>query len=958
MEPKPFLKEVAAYLLQSGEGNLSDTCVVSPNKRARLYLNKYLAELTNKPLWAPGYFTISELMEELSGFIYADKLMLLFELFKAFKVATRSDESFDVFYPYSETLLVDFDEIDKYLVDADDLFGNLAGLKSIEDRFSYLSDAQIEIIKRFWNTFKPERFTAGQQTFLSLWEALPVVYKSFRNRMQSMGMAYEGMACRKVAEKIAAGELDDKLLGSKFVFVGFNAINKCEERLFRFLMNLGNTVFFWDYDSYYTSDKIHEAGYFMRKNITDFPQKITLPHAHLDKGDKKVMFAPVPSHAGQAAYLPFILDKLQVTNGKAAESTALVLADESLLIPVLYSIPEHFTDINVTMGYPIAGSPVYSLVDSLYQLNKNRRTTAGGEVSYHYQDVFSIMDNPLLKKSYGERFKEIRQVVLKKNQAYLFQYELVRNHPDGLFFGNAAFTGDAGNYLLGIIDFLIRQWLENDDEGRQMGQIQLETLYQIYTFLTRLQDLIQASAIHPDAQTLFRLIRKMLRSGHIPFTGEPLAGLQVLGILETRTLDFDNVIILSVNEGILPGKDQQISFIPYSMRSGFGLPLPVHRDSIYAYYFYRLIQRAKNVVLVYDNSTDGLKTGERSRFLHQLFYELPDKPEEIMLENSISRIPAKDISIEKKGRTAGKLLEYYTDTPKILSPSAINEFLDCSLRFYFHYLAGLPKPEEVTEDIDAQMFGNLLHKAMKALYTRIGQSEVTPVLLEGFLKNTDRIEDAINQAFKEELFHDTGEFPERKIEGYNLIIRHVIRKYIFQLLRRDIELGPFRLMGVEKICAAKMPMQIGGHHTELLVGGVVDRIDLYAGHIRIVDYKTGFIRSSFTTVESLFDARERLRNNAVFQVLLYAMVYEKLNPGSNPVPTLYFIRSSHDPDFSGHITYGTSRDILRSYADVKKDFEENLGLHLTRLFDGRDNFVQTENLEVCMNCPYAGICHR
>ncbi len=335
MTSLPFLKEIASFLLRPGEYNLSETCVVFPNKRARLYLSKYMGELTDKPVWAPRYTTINELMESLSGYIYADKLTILFELFEIYRKATKSDENFENFYTYADPLLADFDEIDKYLADARDLFSNLAGLKALEGKFSYLSDEQVAAIQQFWNTFDPDHSSEGQRTFISLWNVLQEMYSQLRHNLSSKGLAYEGMAYRKVAEDIMGNNKMDGLNAGRYLFVGFNALNKCEERLFRYLKNNGKAEFYWDYDSWYAQNEIHEAGLFIRRNLHDFPQTRPINHENLTSEKKNIYFLPVPSNTGQAEALPYVFEKLGIQQTSETQHTALVLADENLLIPVL-----------------------------------------------------------------------------------------------------------------------------------------------------------------------------------------------------------------------------------------------------------------------------------------------------------------------------------------------------------------------------------------------------------------------------------------------------------------------------------------------------------------------------------------------------------------------------------------------------------------------------------------------
>jgi hypothetical protein len=498
--------------------------------------------------------------------------------------------------------------------------------------------------------------------------------------------------------------------------------------------------------------------------------------------------------------------------------------------------------------------------------------------------------------------------------------------------------------------------LSDDNQHNNTDAVQLEVLYQLYTFLTRLSGILAINALDAGPDTLFRLIRNMLRTLHIPFNGEPLSGLQVLGILETRTLDFSNVIILSMNEGVIPRTSNIPSFVPHSLRYGFGLPTTEHQDSMVAYYFYRLIQRAKNVVLVYDSSTGGLRTGERSRFMHQLYYELPFQVAEITALNKVEQIKTQPITVYKTDAVGENLFRYTGEGGRSLSPSALNEFLDCPLRFYFHHIAGLPQPDEVAEEVDPRIFGNVLHNAIRRIYGNFGTAEITPEKLERLLQTGVEIDESLDRAFQEEYVGAT-EGTQRNIEGTNLIVRQVLRKYLHNLIRTDRASGTFRVVDLEQrfLTTIAIPTREGSLQVNL--GGVIDRVDESAGRIRILDYKTGIVKKTFSTIESLFVNGDKLRNDAAFQVILYSWIYNRLRPGSIIVPGLFFIRESHDPGFTFTMHHGSGR-ILEDFSSVGDEFEQLLGVHLGRLFDLGEPFAQTSNRQVCRYCPYNTICRR
>jgi CRISPR/Cas system-associated exonuclease Cas4 (RecB family) len=955
----PFLKEIAGIILNRHDYDLNSVCVVFPNKRARLYLSRYIGDLTSKPVWAPRYFTISELMEVISGYRVADRMILLFELYHAYVTITGSQDSFDTFYPYGETLLTDFDEIDKYLVNADDIFRNLADLKNLEGRFNYLTEEQIDYIRKFWSAFSIENPAAGKSNFISLWESLSGVYHEFIRRLQGKQLAYEGMAYRKAVEdpdNITKAFSDDP----KFVFVGFNALSIAEDKLFMTLKNSGKADFFWDYDETYL-DEVHEAGTFIRRNLARFPEKHTLSHNHFTDHTgqniqkNNILFVPVYSDTGQALIIPDVLKRLGIEDAKLAEKTAIVLADEKLLINTLYSIPAVYSDINVTMGYPLSNSAIFSLIDSLYELNRNARNTAKDERVWYFGDVMAVMNNPLLKNWYNKLADKVRNYALEKHLVYLPTDAILQGSESDIIF-NENLKTDTINYLVQIVTQLIRE-IPVDKKKATADPVQVEMLFGVYTFLIRLHDILNEQNIKTNSDTVFRLIRKILRSLRIPFSGEPLAGLQILGILETRTLDFDNVIILSANEGVLPGPSDKPSFIPYNLRAGFGLPLPGHHDAIYAFYFYRLIQRARNVALIYNASSGGLQTGERSRFLHQLYYDMKLNITEIQVGSSISQIPVKPVIIKKTEEVSIALKDYLKENGRTLSPSAINEFLNCPVKFYFHYLAGLKQPEEVGEDVDARLFGNLIHNSLRRIYKIFGNEMVTPEKIRKIRDDQNLLDDIVDQAFCEEIFDDKDGTGGRKPEGYNLIVHQVILTYLGQFLKAEISATPFRLISLEEKYYTKISLNVEGEYVQVSTGGIIDRIDEKNGFKRILDYKTGVVKNKFSSVASLFGEDEKERNDAVFQVLLYSYVYQRLNPGVSIAPGLFFLRQSHLDNFSEAIIMG-QKNKLDDFSVVADEFEVRLQKALERLFDKKIPFVQTDNLKICGYCAYAGICRR
>jgi CRISPR/Cas system-associated exonuclease Cas4 (RecB family) len=956
-----FLQDIAGQVYSKYKEVLTDICIVFPNKRARLYFNKYLSELTDKPLWSPEYFTINELMQHLSGLQVADPLTRIFELYHAFRKVTQSPESFDDFYFYLEILSADFDDIDKNLVDPEDIFQNLAKIKNIETYFNYLTDNQIEIIRRFWNTFMPADISEDQKNFLSLWESMYKIYTAFNDALRNKKLAYEGMAYKEVINKINSDKLNN-LNAQKYIIIGFNALNKCEKQLFRYLSNTGKAEFYWDYDDYYVNNTIHEAGYFLRNNIREFPSPAnSLKHNNISKQEKKISFISVPSNIGQAKIISRCLEKIENLQDIDLNKTVIVLADENLLLPALNSIPEEINEINVSMGYPFKETSVYSFIEKLVDIHRNRRIINKGQLQFYYRDVISLLKLPVFTDIIQEEINSLVKKITSQNKVFVNIDDLRTNNILADIFIDIQEPKDIPSYILRILEVVTDNYKQNKSEVNPEIKVELDFIYSAYIYIQRFKEILQTTTFEFSANTLFKLLINILKRLSIPFSGEPLAGLQIMGILETRTLDFDNVIMLSMNEGIFPKSRNITSFIPFSLRHGFELPTPEHQDAIYAYYFYRLIQRSKNIFLVYNSRTDGLFTGERSRFLHQIFYESVFKVNEESFSYDISPVARKSIAARKKINELKTLNEYIkSDSAAYLTPSAINTFLNCSLRFYFRYIAKLKEPEEVIEDIDPAVFGSILHKSINLIYKPYINKHISKDILNQITESKSTYESAINNAFIAEYFKESRNAGNIDITGRNLIIKEVIKKYVAQILEIDKLYAPFRIIGLEKNYTAYLPVVVNDNPVKVRIGGIIDRIDEKEGQIRIVDYKTGKAENSFKNVDSLFDEKGSERNGAVFQTFMYSLIFSYNNPHSDIIPSLYFIRESFIRDFDFRIILKRGREDtqpINSFKLLSGEFRQRLQKTMEAIYNEKKEFTQTDDLKVCSYCPYARICH-
>jgi RecB family exonuclease len=954
----PFLHSVAEYIYKTYGNELHSIAVVFPNKRARLFFTKYLSDVASKPVFSPKYYTITEYIQEISGETIADQLSLLFFLHESYISVTQSKESFDDFLFYCEMMLADFDDIDKYFVDARMLYRNLSDLKDLEAFTDYLDENQLKAIRQFWETFNASQNSDEKYRFGSIWQQLLKIYVDFKLRLTQNRLAYEGMAYRNAITSIEQNQVE--LPGNYVAFVGFNALNKCEERLFEILKKRNRGLFFWDYDDFYLKRKsFHEAAYFLGNLVMKFPSPQGFSfETGLSSADKKFRIIDIPTSIGQAKSLPGILANLPQRWKEKPLNTAIALADECLLMPVLSSLPPDIGEINVSMGYPLKETQVYSLISVLIDLHQNKKTTSNGQELFYHTDVKRFLQHGLFSAQDKHLTNAFLEEIIKSNEIYIdFEKRAKESIPLNFAFQKGINSTSFISYLLKVLDGLNNLV---KSEALQLKDTELEAMARVIGQLRRMSDILSESKVGYSFKSLLRLIEKLLQSTTLPFTGEPLSGLQVMGILETRMLDFENLVILSMNEGIFPKPGNVPTFIPYTLRKAFDMPTIEHQDAIFAYYFYRLLQRAKNVVLVYSSSTSDNKSGEPSRFIRQLEYNDTFHKQRLTLTysvfpNTTSRLVAKKDEISRN-----YLLNRYSgESPKAFSPSAINTYLNCQLRFYLRYIANIPEPESVLEEIESNVLGSILHRSMELLYKPFENKVVNTNEIEKLLHDSAKQEIAINKAFYEEYFAPGKEYcGSEAIEytGKNLIVKEVIYQYIKQIIRFDLKQAPLRISGLEKKYVHTFNLTDGA---PILIGGIIDRIENNQVVTRIIDYKTGKVKNSFATVEELFTAEADKRNEAAFQTLLYSMVVAK-NTGITAIqPNLYFVREMNLNSFQSELFTGDKKDIkIDSTEPFLAEFESLVKQTLESIFSNSGEFQQTTSEKICQNCPYKDICQK
>lgn len=954
-----FLKQVASHLFNTYNDKISQLTLVFPNRRGGVFFTNYLNSLVTEPLISPAIITINELFSTLSPLHVPDRLSLIFRLYKVYKESTRSNELFDDFFFWGEMLIGDFDQVDKYLVNAHDLFTNITELKEIEARFSDLPDEEKERLENFWKTLSDKNKTPNQQEFIRLWEDINGVYEKFKASLSGEGLAFEGMLYRQVIEQILPGN-PSLFVGKHFVFVGFNALNRCEEELFDHLQNQGKASFYWDFDNYYLEDPSQEAGHFLRKNIIRYPHTGYTPDSNLLlSSSKSIKIASISSQAGQAQVAASELSG-QFKDEFNFDDTAVVLCDEELLLPVLNAIPENVGKVNVTMGYPLKMTPVFSLITQLVALQKNARKTAAGTTFYN-KDVLNLLSHQLVIDFDPLTGKNLIDKILSENMIYLPGKELHINAVCGLLFASPQNITELSDYFLGLLKFIFLHWqLKEENEASAINR---EYLYQSILVVNRLKDLLVYDGIKVfgsddfvSKDAFFRFILQYISEITISFDGEPLEGLQIMGILETRTLDFKNLIILSMNEGIMPKIASSGSYIPYNLRRVFGLPAIEEQNAMYAYYFYRLLQRAENVTFVYDSGTGGLSAGEKSRYLHQLQLESPFQISEADMVFNVEHIAVQPIRIQKNEKTMASLNQYLTGM-RALSPSAIDKYLTCPLQFYFRYSAGLNEPEEISEEVDAMIFGLLFHDSMENIYKAFSGKIVNKGDIDLIINDSGYIDEIIISSFRRVYFKGIKDEEKVILTGRNWLVFEVVKKYVTRLLVLDRKRTPFQIIGLEK--KVNTTISINESKQSILIGGTIDRIDKLGDSVYIFDYKTGRTELTFPLLASLFDKENKTRNKAAFQTLVYSCILHKNQPELSAVyPGIYALRGVFEEDFDPSVRSKSVGNMPVEFISMSDQFETHLKVLLEEIFNTAIPFTQTTNELNCKYCSYRQICRK
>lgn len=950
---QPILETLARHLVGSASGELGRTRIILPNRRAGLFLQRHLSKHISRTTWTPRIYTISDFIDEQSLLKLSDPLDLFFSLYDIYREKVEHPDPMDEFYMWGEMILRDFDELDKYLVDADMLFRNIIDLKELEEPLAGLEPEQLEFIRQFWTGFHSGERTREKEQFISNWIILPLLYKELRTVLIGRGEGYQGMQYREIAERTVRGEMEYAWDGRTIV-AGFNALNRCEKLIFSALHKQG-AEFYWDFDRQYISSAVKEAGRFLRENMIQFPPAAYLEEFSGLEEKKDYHIFELPTDVLQAKMVHRILEEKDSGSLHECTDTALVLCDEGLLLPVMMSLPGNISDINVTMGYPMKNTSVYSFIDTLLRMQHNLRQGSGGRVRFYHQDVLAILLHPYFRTLKNESTENLSLKILRDNLVTVDQ-EWFTTDLEKAIFRPVKDAMDLIEYLRILFNHVLES-LGGKDELMQDG-LDRAFIFHLLTHLNRLETLVAQRAGISKA-ILERLLRKQLGALRIPFEGEPLSGLQLMGILETRLLDFNHVILLSMNEEVMPASPSVQSTIPYSLRLAFSMPAKEDKDAIYAYYFYRLLQRARRIDLLFTGGSEGLRTGEMSRYLHQLIFKHGLEINRPGLEVRAREVNS--LEVPHSEVAAAKLKQYWAgrEDGRMLSPSAINTYIDCSLKFYLRYIAGIGEADEVSEDIDAAGLGTVVHDTLNELYSEIAGRKDGKISREDLsrLLESSGPEEVLKRFFMKQ--HFRGRTRE-ELEGRNIIIFRVMLRYLKKIIRTDLGITPFDLVSAEDKYTRKLQIEVAGETLEICLGGKIDRVDRVGGLLRVIDYKTGQASQNFTSLESLFEGDYGSRNGAALQILLYSWLIGETYPGEEVVPGLYGMKGLFGEDFDPALNMTSKRKAgrINSFSSLEGTFIELLKEELQRLFDPAVPFIQRKEDWKCGYCDFAALCQR
>ena len=922
---KAFLENIAERLIKKYPEKMEGVAVVLPSKRSVVFLKHYLSKLIDKPIFLPQFYSIEEFIEGISGYKVLDNLSLQFYLYQAYLQSSPSaTDSFEKFMSWSNMLLHDFNEVDRNLVDAKLIFSNLKDVKELEN----------------WNledwSFSEGKLTQSQESFTTFYSHIYNWYSNFNELLSENNFAYQGMAYKKAVLNIE----NINLKWDKVWFVGLNALTTSEQKIIDCLKKKDIARVFWDADEYYYNNKNHEAGDFLRTQ-RDKWSEIDFDGVGKYYETEKNSFNIIacPKNISQSKVVSEILSSYSEEDLKESK-TAIVLADEGMLYPVLNHLPENVKDLNITMGSPIKNTPLFSFMDVIFQsqirvLNSN---------TFYYKDVLNIINHPLfIQFAKSHNIISLRNDISVKNKVRISVDFIEKHLKSDLENVKSIFnfwkdSDDVFNCERSIINILREQI-----KGKK-NSIESEIFYSFHKSFTLLKNLIAIHEFKVEVKTIYSIFRQLVSKEVIPFKGEPLKGVQLMGILESRTLDFKNVIILNVNEGVLPKGKTLNSFIPFDMKIHFKMPTYRVNDAVFSYHFYRLLQRAENVNVLYNTETDDFGSGEKSRFITQLLSEYPYQINSFIYGGNKLSFKEEDIIIIENSGVSGQITKW----SKYVSPSALNRYNNCSLSFYYHYLAKIRKENEVEEFAEANIIGSAIHEAFDDLY---------PMKIVSVSDIKDKKEDILKKV--EEKFSDLMK-GENISEGKNYLSLQIAKKLADNFMKFEenyLKKSNSILNILESEGEFEHKVKI--NNQDFLIKGKVDRIDEFENQIRIIDYKTGIVNKTDVTISDFQDLSDIPKKGKALQLLVYSYLYLKNNPNyldHEVIAGNFSFKNLKEGFISVAKKLGNKKNDILITSFVLDEIEEIIKEIINKILT--EDFKQTEEISRCEYCDYKSLCNR
>ncbi len=969
----PFLKQVAQYIFEAHKDNLSKLCIVLPSKRGAVFLKKYLHEVFQTTIWMPRLLSIDEFVADVSQVNVIDQLNGLIEMYPFYQshIAATIEpldlensslplqNSFDQYLRKAITLLQDFNEIDRHLVDDKEIFANLKDIKYLEN----------------WSLNQTELSTY-QKNYIAIFDAVGKIYIDFKAHLISQNMAYQGLAYRIAVDNFKS---EQWTVGNQhYLFCGFNAFNKAESTIIPGLCQPQKATVLWDSDQYYVKNEIQEAGFFLRsaKQSKRFGKTFLFENNNLAQDEKTIEIVGCPNNMAQTQVIQATLQKWNLANLQA-DQTAVIMADESLLMPVLYAIPENIEKLNVTLGYEIKHSVIYDLLIKWLDLLDYAQTN---KQKLYFKDINKILSHVAIQKYFNS---SQQKAMLLKLQQNLIKYNIIFTTFKRLNSFIATEIEFVARFFEPIEDpnifiektfELISAFRENfyqNQQNQRFNIIEEQVLFELFKIFNQLKTLLPKIQHTLSMKDLKSIFQQLVATAAVDFKGEPLSGLQIMGVLESRTLDFENVIIVSVNEGILPSGKGGSSYIPFDLKVHFELPVHHNKDAIYAYHFWHIIQRSKNICIIYNTEGDDLQKGEKSRFITQLETELLQINKQIKLKqyihsplNNLKSI-ALPLKIDSNPSIQLQLLDRFKLQPEKenqtgISPSSITTYLNCALKFYYQYVLKLKETEEQEETIQANTFGTIVHQALEMLY----QPYVGRVLKIEYLEAIKNLADeTVETVFKNQFDEEEANSANYK-KGKNLLALISIRKYVHQFIAFDSdristlekENKYITLVGLEINIQKQVIYPFNQKDETLLFSGKIDRLEQIGQELLIIDFKSNLGQKTQLQIKHLDDVfdTEKPKDKAM-QLLFYHWLLQNhpLGIGKQISPKILSIRAIKQGFHGLDLKMEAEQQL-----NLMQDYDQALQQLAATIFDSKNVFKGTENIKTCEWCAFQKMCHR